>query len=312
MVEHVFGGFAEVDDPLAERRRLDAKGHVLRVAGAGGVVVAADAADAAGDEVGVARVLALHEDAVAAEDRRRAVALGDLAFAEVDLGEDAQAADDPGDRIPAHFDQVAAFVRLRVLGSTVVAMVGSLCFDGRMRFGRLSVLVRQRTRQPLVEAHGGRISGRQCGPAMAPFGFFVDCVIRYPSQRVDARRPRVEDIVETAGSRGLIHEGHEFVGKAGHRAADADAADVGASADAGHPAAFRHVAVDDRPPATELHQAFGRAVLVGELPLFVIAAAVAAFVDRVLKEPFGPELIVERDHRCQARRPGTADRAASP
>ena len=80
VVEHVLGGLAEVDDPLAQVRRLHAVGHVLRVAGAGGVVVAADAADAAGDEVRVARVLALHEDRVAAEDRRGAVALGDLAL----------------------------------------------------------------------------------------------------------------------------------------------------------------------------------------------------------------------------------------
>ena len=107
MVEHVLGGFAEVDDPFGHRRRLDAEGHVLRVGGAGGVVVAADAADAAGDEVGVARILALHEDAVAAEDRRGAVALGHLPVVEVDLGEDAQAAHDPGDRVPVHLHQIA-------------------------------------------------------------------------------------------------------------------------------------------------------------------------------------------------------------
>src|SRR5207253_11408560 len=52
---------------LGHRRGADAEGHVLGVAGAGGVVVAADAADAAGDEVGVARVLAAQEHAVAAE-----------------------------------------------------------------------------------------------------------------------------------------------------------------------------------------------------------------------------------------------------
>ena len=104
VVEHVFGGFAQVHDPLGHGRRTHAKRHVLRIGGAGGVVVAADAADAAGDEVRVARILALHEDAVAAEDRRGAVALGHLALAEVDFGEDAQAADDPGDRIPIHLN----------------------------------------------------------------------------------------------------------------------------------------------------------------------------------------------------------------
>ena len=107
VVEHVFGRFAQVDDPLAQRGRNDAEGHILRVDGAGRMVVAANAADAAGDEVGVARVLALHEDAVATEDRRCAVALGHFFLGEVDLGEDTQAADDPGDRVPVHFDEFA-------------------------------------------------------------------------------------------------------------------------------------------------------------------------------------------------------------
>ena len=102
VVEHVFGGFAEVHDPLGHRRGPHAERHVLRIGGAGGVVVAADAADAAGDEVGVARILALHEDAVSAENRRGAVTLGDLALAEVNLGKDAEAANDPGNRIPIH------------------------------------------------------------------------------------------------------------------------------------------------------------------------------------------------------------------
>ena len=102
VVEHVLRGLAEVDDPLTEVRRLHAVRHVLRVARAGGVVVAADAADPAGDEVGVARVLALHEDRVAAEDRAGAVALGDLHVAEVDLGVDPERPDDPGDRVPRH------------------------------------------------------------------------------------------------------------------------------------------------------------------------------------------------------------------
>src|SRR5262245_64905630 len=39
------------------------------------------------------------------------------------------------------------------------------------------------------------------------------------------------------GARRLVHEGHELVGESRHRATDANAADVGAAADAGHPAA---------------------------------------------------------------------------
>src|SRR5262249_3382656 len=75
---------------------------------AGGVVVPADAADAAGDEVRIARVLALHEHRVAAEDRRGALALHHLVVVEIDLGIDAEIADDPGDRVPRHLGEVAA------------------------------------------------------------------------------------------------------------------------------------------------------------------------------------------------------------
>ncbi len=115
VVEHVLRGLAEVDDPLGEVRGLHAVRHVLRVHRAGGVVVPADPADAAGDEVGVAGVLAPHEDAVAAEDRRRAVALRDPLLLEVDLRVDAQAAHDPGDRVPGHLHQAAAVAgRLRL------------------------------------------------------------------------------------------------------------------------------------------------------------------------------------------------------
>ena len=112
VVEHVLRGLAQVDDPLAQVRRPDAVGHVLGVDRAGGVVVAADPADPAGDEVRVAGVLALHEDAVAAEDRGGAVALRDPLGLEVDLGVDAEAADDPGDRVPGHLGELGLLGRL--------------------------------------------------------------------------------------------------------------------------------------------------------------------------------------------------------
>ena len=102
VVEHEVRGLREVERVVAELRRLDPVGHVLVQARAGAVVVTADAADAAGDEVRVARVDALHEDVEAAEDHRRRVALEDLLVGEVDLGVDAQRPDDAGDRIPRH------------------------------------------------------------------------------------------------------------------------------------------------------------------------------------------------------------------
>src|SRR5262245_7199320 len=58
----------------------------------------------------------------------------------------------------------------------------------------------------------------------------------------------------------LIHERHELVGKPGHGAADANAADIRTAADAVDPTATRHVAVDHRAPAAELDDALARTV----------------------------------------------------
>src|SRR5487761_1781195 len=92
-------------------RRAGPPGPVYRIDRAGRVVVTADPADAAGDEVRVPRVLALHEDAVSAEDRRGAMALDDLLLAKVNLGIDAQAAHDPGNRVPGHLHNAGVFGR---------------------------------------------------------------------------------------------------------------------------------------------------------------------------------------------------------
>ena len=137
VVEHVLGRLAQVDDPFAEVRRLDPVGHVLRVAGAGRVIVTADAADPARDEVRVPRVLALHEDAVATEDRRSRVALGHPFLVEVDLGVDAEAAHDSRDGVPRHLDKTvgSCFLHLgghRVHPSSKLVFQGSclLAFNG--------------------------------------------------------------------------------------------------------------------------------------------------------------------------------------
>jgi hypothetical protein len=105
VVEHEFGRFTEVDDPVGQDGRIDAERHVLRVARARRVIVAADSADAAADEVRVARILALHEDAVAAKNRRRAKALDDAARLEIDPSMDTEAANNPGDRVPGHLNE---------------------------------------------------------------------------------------------------------------------------------------------------------------------------------------------------------------
>src|SRR5215472_18403260 len=95
----------------------------------------------------------------------------------------------------------------------------------------------------------------------------------------------------------LVHERHELVREAGHCARDADAADVGAAADAIDPAALGHVALDHRPPAAELDKAARRAVLAGELALLVVAGAIAALMHGGLEQPARPQRLVQRDHR---------------
>jgi hypothetical protein len=100
VIEHVLGGLAEVDNPLAHVGWLHAERHVLRVDRTRTVVVTADPADATRDEMSVAGILALHEDAVAAEDRRRAMALDDLLLLKIDFRVDAETTDYASDRVP--------------------------------------------------------------------------------------------------------------------------------------------------------------------------------------------------------------------
>src|SRR5438309_4573749 len=140
------------------------------------------------------------------------------------------------------------------------------------------------------------VSGRQLTTLLAPAGFFV--------LRLGGDAPQGADhpSVEAAGSGrdlragGLVHERHELVGEARHGAADADAAHVGAAADAVDPPPLRDVALHHRPPAAQLHQALGGAVLGGELALLVVAGPVATLVHGGAEQPLRAEGLVERDH----------------
>ena len=111
VVEHVFRRFTEVHNPFGDGRRTDPERHVLRVRRAGRVVVAANTANPAGDEVRVPRILALHENTVAAKDGRSAVAFRHRAILKIDLRKNPQASHDPGDRIPVHVHQVSRLRR---------------------------------------------------------------------------------------------------------------------------------------------------------------------------------------------------------
>ena len=83
------------------------------------MVVAADPADSAGNEVCVAGILVLHEDAVTPEDRGGAMALDNFPVREVNLGEDSQTPNDSGDRVPGHLHNVGGLgTRFRGCGGS--------------------------------------------------------------------------------------------------------------------------------------------------------------------------------------------------
>src|SRR5271156_1403997 len=90
-------------------------------------------------------------------------------------------------------------------------------------------------------------------------------------------------------TRRLIHKRHDLVGKAGHGTSDTDAADIGTAANPAHPTTLSNVALNHRPPASQLHDAQRRSVFIGKLRLLVEAAAITTFVHRVAKKPGGPQ-----------------------
>src|SRR5207248_3483117 len=198
VVEDVLGRLAEVDDPLAKRRRLDAVGHLLRVAGAHSVVVAADAADAARDEMRVAGVLAPHEDRVAPEHGRLRLAGRDLLVLEVDLGVDPEVPDDAGDRVPGHVDELAG-----------------LRFDALTGDGHVTV-------PPLLVAPAGFVTGGQLGSLVPPLGLLVHRLVGDAAQLAHHRPVHAAYAGRDAATRRGVHERHEPVGEARHRASDAD------------------------------------------------------------------------------------------
>src|SRR4051794_11528543 len=144
----------------------------------------------------------------------------------------------------------------------------------------------------LSVAPAGLVAGGQLGPVVPPLGLLVHGAV--------GDRPQTPDRLAVQGDRRRghaaagrgVHERHELVGEARHRAADADAAHVRAAADPRHPAALGDVAVDDRSPAADLDQALGRVVVVREVALLVVAGAVAALVHRLAEQPLRAQLLV--------------------
>src|SRR5574341_2290672 len=88
---------------------------------------------------------------------------------------------------------------------------------------------------------------------MPPRRFFIVVIDRQASKTPD--HPAIQQThrrgIETHPGR-RVHERHELIGKSRHGAADTDSTNIGTAANPIHPAALRHVALDDRPLTAEL------------------------------------------------------------
>src|SRR4051794_18812160 len=182
---------------------------------------------------------------------------------------------------------------IRVIGSQ--AMSTSLPASGLIS-SRVAML------SALLVAPPRGVAGGELVAVVPPLRLLVDRAVRDAAQLADGRAVDAGDERRDRAARRLVHERHELVGEARHRAADADAAHVRAAADARHPAALRDVAVDHGTPAADLHEALRRVVVVGEVALLVVARAVAPLVHRLAEQPLRAELVVERDDGRQAGR----------
>src|SRR5690242_19014254 len=86
-------------------------------------------------------------------------------------------------------------------------------------------------------------AGLQLAAGLAPLRLLVDGVRRDLAQAADRVAVEADGCGRELAAGRLVHERHELVGEAGHRAADADAADVRAATHAVHPAPLGDVAL---------------------------------------------------------------------
>src|SRR6478735_2430837 len=152
---------------------------------------------------------------------------------------------------------------MRVIGSHAISTMPVLSPETSAGFGWVVV-----TGSPHLLVAGGQLAAGR-----APLRLRVELLLGDLAEPLDDGADGLAGGPgdERAGRR--VHERLELVREARHRAADADAPDVGAAAHAVDPAALGHVALHDRAPAAELDQALGLAVLRGEVALLVVAAA---------------------------------------
>src|SRR4029077_16751721 len=96
-----------------------------------------------------------------------------------------------------------------------------------------------------------------------PLRLFVEGAICDRAQSPKKATPHSNNHRGKRSSRGRIHERHKFLQEPRHGAADANSADVRTTANAVHPPALGHVAVNDRTQTAMFYQALERPSLLG-------------------------------------------------
>src|ERR1700761_5254712 len=178
---------------------------------------------------------------------------------------------------------------IRVIGSQDISLTTTFC--------PVSTAMSSLQSHAAVAVNGGRLSpplliaGGQCVATTPPLRFDVEVGldVALAEESDDRAVGELHDVRGHAAPSILVHERHVLVGEPGHRAGHADAADIGAAADAVDPAAHRHVALDHRSLAPQLDQApvIG-AVFGGEVTLLGKPGTVAALAHRATEQPLGP------------------------
>src|SRR5215470_4298039 len=128
----------------------------------------------------------------------------------------------------------------------------------------------------------------------------VGLAVREPPEAPDHPAHALGGQGGEGGAGGRLVERTELVGKSRHRAPDANTARPHAAAHVIDGAALHDVAVDDRAPTADLHEALRVAIVLGEQALLVVSSPVAAVVNGLAEEPCGSSELVEGGQRPQA------------
>src|ERR1700741_2192685 len=138
---------------------------------------------------------------------------------------------------------------MRVIGSHAIS-TRSVLAPPVVSVDALSAVVVMRSPRLLV-------AGGQVGAALAPLRLLVERLGCVPAEGTNDGAVHAAGGCGDAGARRLVHERHELVREAGHRAGDSDATGGRTTAHTVAPAVLGYVAFDHWSPAAQLHQALG-------------------------------------------------------